>query len=242
MKKEAVKKLLRPCFLLMLLLLAAAQSPSVSVAPAAPSADEIQRAITNLGHERFAQRQAAQQELLKMADADHKAVLAACLPVYRQTSDPEVKMRLQEVMAAVVDKYLFRAPRGYLGVRLNRVHVRGGGQLIIAGTTVPPGAVWVSQVLEDTAAQKAGLQPNDFIIAVDDKPWDSGPDGFIEYVQSKRPGERLKLTVVRGAVTNNAEAVLGELPPAEAERIYTKENSEEFFQRWLAEQIEPKKP
>jgi len=207
----------------------------------ASPADDIQRAIGELGHERFAEREAAQQRLLKLAESDHKAVLAACVPVFRQTRDPEVRTRLKEVMATVVDKCLFRAPRGYLGVRLNRVHVRGG-QLVIAGTAVPPGAVWVSQVLEDTGAQKAGLQANDFIITVDDKRWETGPDGFIEYVQTKRPGEHLKLSIVRGTTTNAADAVLGELPATEAERIYTKENGDEFFRRWLAEQTEPGKP
>lgn len=207
----------------------------------AATVDDIQRAIGKLGHEQFAERETAQQQLLKLAESNHKAVLAACVPRYHQSEDPEVKMRLKELMATVVDKHLFRAPRGYLGVRLNRVHVRGG-QLVIAGTAVPPGAVWVSQVLDDTGAQKAGLQANDFIISVDGKQWENGPDGFIEYVQTKRPGEHLKLSIVRGTTTNATDAVLGELPATEAERIYTKENGEEFFRRWLAEQTESGKP
>lgn len=203
----------------------------------AATVEEVQRVISELGHERYAVREAAQQQLLKLADADHKAVLSAGVAVYRQTRDPEVKMRLKDAMAAIVDKHLFRAPRGYLGVRLNRVHIRGAGQFVVAGTVIPPGAVWVAQVLEDSGAQKAGLQNNDCIIAVDDKPCEEGPDGFIEYIQSKRPGEQVKLSVLRGATTNTLTAVLGELPAAETERLYTKERSEEFFQRWLSEQL-----
>jgi S1-C subfamily serine protease len=203
--------------------------------------DDIKRAIAELGHERFAEREAASQRLLKLAETDHKAVLAACVQPYRESRDPEVKTRLKELMAAVVDKYLFRAPRGYLGVRLNRVNVRGG-QLVVQGMIVPPGGVWVSQVLDDGGAQKAGMQPNDVIIAVDGKPCDSGPDGFIEYVQTKRPGEKLTLSVVRDAATNAVTAVLGELPDSEKERIYSKERGDEFFQRWLSEQTEVQKP
>ncbi|MCX7887152.1 MAG: PDZ domain-containing protein [Verrucomicrobiae bacterium] len=203
----------------------------------AATTDQIQHAITELGHQRFAVREAAQQRLLQLADTDHKAVLAACVTVYRQTRDPEVKLRLKEAMAAIVDKHLFRAPRGFLGVRLNRVLVRGAGQFIVAGTVIPPGAVWVAQVIEESPAQKAGLQNNDCIIAVDDKPCEEGPDAFIEYIQSKRPGEQVKLSVLRGNTTNTTTAVLGELPAAEAERLYTKERSEDFFQRWLTEQL-----
>jgi S1-C subfamily serine protease len=204
---------------------------------AALADDDIRTALANLGAEQFAAREMAQQRLLKFAESNHQAVLAACVPRYRQTQDPEVKTRLKEVMASVVDKHLFRAPRGYLGVRLNRVHIRGG-QLVVAGTTAPPGAAWVSQVMDDTPAQKAGMQANDFIIAVDGKPLENGSDGFIEYVQSRRPGARLKLSVLRGAATNAIDAVLGELPQAEAERIHTKERGDEFFERWLAEQMQ----
>jgi S1-C subfamily serine protease len=124
---------------------------------------------------------------------------------------------------------------------LNRVNVRGG-QLVVQGMIVPPGGVWISQVLDDGGAQKAGLQANDVVIALDGKPCDSGPDGFIEYVQTKRPGEKLKLSVVRDTATNAITAVLGELPDSEKERIYSKERGDEFFQRWLAEQTEPPKP
>ena len=205
------------------------------------AADDIRAVIGKLGADKFAEREAAQQQLLKLADTAHTNVLAACVSLYRQAQDPEVKTRLREIMETVVDKYLFRAPRGYLGVRLNRVNVRGG-QLVVQGMIVPPGGVWVSQVLDDGGAQKAGMQPNDVIIAVDGKPCDSGPDGFIEYVQTKRPGEKLTLSVVRDAATNAVTAVLGELPDSEKERIYSKERGDEFFQRWLSEQTEVQKP
>jgi len=200
-------------------------------------AEDIRKTIGNLGREQFAVREEAQQRLVKLAESDHKAVLAACVLIYRQTQDPEVKTRLKDVMETVVDRYLFCVPRGYLGVRLNCVNIKGG-QPVVQGTTAPPGAAWVSQVMDNTGAQKAWVQANDFIIGVEGSRWESGPDGFIEYVQSKRPGDHLKLSLLRGTATNAADAVLGELPQTEAERVYTKERSKEFFNRWLNEQTE----
>jgi C-terminal processing protease CtpA/Prc len=201
------------------------------------AADDIRAVIGKLGADKFAEREAAQQQLLKLADTAHTNVLAACVSLYRQAQDPEVKTRLREIMETVVDKYLFRAPRGYLGVRLNRVNVRGG-QLVVQGMIVPPGGVWISQVTADSPGAKAGLQPNDFIIGVDEKKWEGNVEKFIAAVQSKRPGEHLKLTVIRDNATNTADAVLGELPSELAEKIHTKERAAEFFERWLAERLD----
>jgi S1-C subfamily serine protease len=120
---------------------------------------------------------------------------------------------------------------------LNRVNVRGG-QLVVQGMIVPPGGVWISQVTADSPGAKAGLQPNDFIIGVDEKKWEGNVEKFIAAVQSKRPGEHLKLTVIRDNATNTADAVLGELPSELAEKIHTKERAAEFFERWLAERLD----
>lgn len=216
-------------------------SASFSHGAEEPPTKEIIRAISDLGHEQYAAREEANQRLLKLAATSHKTVLTECLRVYRQTNDPEVKSRLKDTMETVVDRYLFRTPKGYLGVTLNRVNVIGNGRLVIQDRVMPSGSVWVTRVMEDTGAQKAGLQPNDFIITVDGKQWESGPDGFIEYVQSKHPGERLKLSVLRETKTNTSEVVLGELPQAEHERLYTKERSQAFFERWLDEALKQQK-
>lgn len=205
---------------------------------AAPIATDILRALADLGHERYAVREGASERLMKLAESSHEAVLAECIQVYRQTKDFEVKERLKEVMAVVVDRYLYRAPRGYLGVMIQHVDVQGEGRLVIRDRVMPSGSVWVSQVTEETPAQKAGLQPNDFIIEVDGKPWKSGPSAFTKYVQSKHPGDRLNLSVLRGTSTNVVETLLGELPKSEVEKLFPKEGSQEFFKVWLKERLE----
>lgn len=212
-----------------------------AVSVAAPVAELAQR-IAELGHEKFAVREAAEQQLLKLAESNHPPILAECARVYRQTNDPEVRVRLVHVMEAIVDQHLFRAPRGFLGVQLQNVFVGGGGALIINGQTIPPGAAWVSRVLDDTGAQKAGLQANDVIVKVDTQKWETGPTGFTEYVQTKLPGDHLQLVVVRGTETNQVDAVLGELPQAEQERVYAEERRQAFFEQWCAQNLRPPPP
>jgi len=207
-----------------------------AVSVAAPVAELAQR-IAELGHEKFAVREAAEQQLLKLATSNHPPVLAECVRVYRQTTDPEVRVRLMHVMEAIVDQHLFRAPRGFLGVQLQNVFIGAGGALVINGQTIPPGAAWVSRVLDDTGAQKAGVQANDFIIGVDTQKWETGSSGFTEYVQAKRPGEHLKLVIVRGTETNKIDAMLGELPEAEQERVYAEDRRQAFFEKWCEQNL-----
>ena len=207
----------------------------MAVAAEQAAKTDILRAITNLGHERYAMREEASERLVKLAENNHKAVLAECIQVYQQTKDFEVKERLKDVVAVMVNRYLYHAPRGYLGVKMQGVDVQGAGRLVIQDRVMPSGSVWVSEVMEETPAQKSGLQPNDFIIEVDGKPWKSGSSEFSEYVQSKHPGDRLKLSVLRDKSTNTVEAVLGNLSKEELERLFPKEHSQEFFEAWLKE-------
>jgi C-terminal processing protease CtpA/Prc len=203
---------------------------------AAPLPD-LARPIKELGDEKYAVREAAETALVQLAATNHLAVLTECARNYRQTTDPEVRVRLFQVMETVVSEHLFRAPRAFLGIQMQNVFVGDGGALVINGRSMPPGAVWISRVVDESGAAKAGLQVNDFIIGVDTQKWTAGPTGFTEYVQSKRPGDTLKLVVIRGETTNNIEAVLGDLPPAEQDRVYAEDRRQTFFEHWCQKNL-----
>lgn len=89
------------------------------------------------------------------------------------------------------------------------------------------GAV-VSEVLEGSPAEKAGLKNRDIVLALDGKPLPQlKPDrvivGFIEReIERRAPGDALTLTVLRGTDRVELKAVLGEEPKLirEAERKY----------------------
>lgn len=89
------------------------------------------------------------------------------------------------------------------------------------------GAV-VSEVLEGSPAEKAGLKARDIVLALDGKPLPQlKPDrvvvSYIEReIERRAPGDRFALTVLRGMETLELQAVLGEEPKLmrEAERKY----------------------
>jgi serine protease Do len=89
-------------------------------------------------------------------------------------------------------------------------------------------AVVVSEVLEGSPAEKAGLKTRDIILAIEGKPLpELKPDrvvvNFIEReIERRKPGDTFGLTVLRGTERMEIKAVLGEEPKLirEAERKY----------------------
>ncbi len=91
----------------------------------------------------------------------------------------------------------------------------------------PSGAV-VSEILEGSPAEKAGLKDRDIIIALDGKPLPQfKPDRvLVTYIEReidrRRPGDTLSITVLRGTERVELKPVLGEEPKLlrEAQRKY----------------------
>lgn len=89
-------------------------------------------------------------------------------------------------------------------------------------------AAVVSEVLEDSPAEAAGLKPRDVIVAIDGQPLprfrpDRGVVGYVEREVAKRqPGDPLDVTVLRGAERVELHVKLGEEPKLmrEAPRKY----------------------
>ena len=89
-------------------------------------------------------------------------------------------------------------------------------------------AVVVSEVLEGSPAEKAGLKARDIVLEIDGKPLPGlKPDrvvaGYIEReIERRKPGDTFPLTVLRGTERIEVKAVLGEEPKLvrEAERKY----------------------
>ncbi len=71
-----------------------------------------------------------------------------------------------------------------------------------------PDGVRLSQVDKDGPAQKAGLQVDDVVTAIDDQPVTSAEE-LIVAVRTHRPGDRITLTYERGGQQSTAEVTLG---------------------------------
>lgn len=73
------------------------------------------------------------------------------------------------------------------------------------------GAVIVSEVLEDTPAAEAGLQPGDLIIAIDGDAVEE-IEAFVAEMQSRKPGDKVAFTIIREGEETEVEITLTEHP------------------------------
>ena len=99
--------------------------------------------------------------------------------------------------------------RGYLGVVIGRLPAPVRVQLPDA---IPrEQGLLVEQVMEDSPAAKAGLEPFDILLGYNDQKLFS-PEQFTRLVGSGSGGQTARLTIVRGGKVSTLDATLGEIP------------------------------
>lgn len=98
--------------------------------------------------------------------------------------------------------------------------------------------VRVTQVFPETAAEKAGLQVGDLILAVDDDKISASHPGdeevFASMIRQRTIGSAVSLTVRRGAETKKVRAELVQSPPLEREMKRYNDTNFEFAARDLS--------
>ena len=97
--------------------------------------------------------------------------------------------------------------RGYLGVTINRLPDPVRAQL---PDTIPQEqGLLVDQVMEDSPAEKAGLQPFDILLQYNDQKLFS-PEQLSRLVGSDTGRQPVKLTIVRGGKVSTLDVTIGE--------------------------------
>jgi S1-C subfamily serine protease len=100
-----------------------------------------------------------------------------------------------------------RIAHAYLGVSYAPLNPAVASQL---GVSVDQGAV-VTQVAPDSPAAEAGITRGDVITEVDGKEIE-GESDLSRFINEKDPGDKVTLTVVRGANTREVDVTLGTAP------------------------------
>ena len=193
--------------------------------------------IETLGHEEFKKRHAAQRKLLEWGKEDLQGSIEVLYGLYRQTDNPEVRLRSREVLKSLV---ILKQPlpgQGYLGIQMDT------GRWKDEDGMMHP-AVLITDVREGTAADLAQLRADDLITGVDGVLFDdlAPTRRLADYIKSKSPGDKIVLKVRRGKQGLELTASLrrrpsaldainqwGVLPVLPQET----EMDEDYFQEWL---------
>jgi serine protease Do len=100
-----------------------------------------------------------------------------------------------------------RVVRGWLGVEIKDVDEAVKLQFNLQDTS----GVLVNKVLKNSGAEKGGIKRGDVIVAINEDKIKNSRD-LSEIISSSDPGQKLKITVIRGGQKQDVEVILGEMP------------------------------
>ena len=197
--------------------------------------------LANLTSEEFRQREQAQTDLLAWARQHPEPAMDALFHHSREATDPEARERSLAVLRELVnDEYLTDGKgEGYLGIRMQDEIAN------LPGDPKPRAVIRVIQVIPDSAAQHAGLLPNDLIAGLGDLVWHEGAvsRSFSEQIRQLKPKSKVVLKVSRNGQLMDLEVSLGRRPfdtdpmfldgqPADPEAAERKAK-DAYFHSWL---------
>ena len=195
---------------------------------------ELDALLAKLSHTSYRVREAAMPELAAYGTNHLQATLRTLHALYNaRDTDPEIKGRGLEIMKGLVFSEIYNRPKGFLGINLMRSVVELPDKRV--GATI-----LVSSTLREGMAQKHGLATGDHIIALDDMAIGKNTSNahFISYVQSKRPGTKIKLIVLRELKQIELTIPLGQTPDYVLQRYYRQNiGFEDYFDAWIAKPL-----
>jgi predicted metalloprotease with PDZ domain len=147
------------------------------------------------------------KHLLFMEDTMYKKLLCAFVVALVFCGIVTRKANAVEEKKVIKIKYSDEGNGAWLGVQILDLDLKMKKDL---DSEAHYGAV-VDDVLDDTPAAKAGLEPGDVIVKVDDKIVRRADDLTLELAQRK-PDEKVTLDVIRGKETKTVTVTLGERP------------------------------
>ena len=156
-------------------------------------AADIDRLIADLGSPSYAARTEATDGLIEIG----APAFARLREAYRGTDDLEARLRMERIVfASYLDHHVY-SRHAFLGISLRAYTPRDGDDIELPRGTR---GVSITNVIADTAAQRAGLLRNDVIIAADGNPLRGTTDivtSFSQTIAARPPGAHMLLTIAR---------------------------------------------
>jgi hypothetical protein len=149
--------------------------------------------VDSLASEDFKQRAAAQRDLSQWALGRPDLGQDWLMREFTAAEEPEIRLRLREVLKTVVIAEHQKTGPGYVGITMQDV------QASVPGEEGLRGGVAVTRVVPDTPASRAGLRAGDVIVALDQLRWngDTAMTAFAEAIKRYKPGEVVQLEILR---------------------------------------------
>ncbi|MCX6874227.1 MAG: PDZ domain-containing protein [Verrucomicrobia bacterium] len=205
--------------------------------------------MEGLKSEQFAERAAAEAELLAWTRQRPEAAMEELYQQSRTAGEPEVRERCLSVLRDLLTDEYLRDGVGYMGILMNPMT-----ELVnIAGAAKPRFAIRILQVVPDSPAQKSGLLMGDLMLGVDAAVWqqDDTSEVVSKKIKSFKAGTQVSIKLFRNGNIVDVPLVLARRPAAadlqqlqfgpgmqispEAAAAAERAAKEEYFRRWLAE-------
>ena len=148
-----------------------------------------------LASENFREREEAQLQLTTWALSEPSRALELLFSEYEATAEPEAKLRLREPLRElVVADHQKNHGRGFVGVGMRELL-----NVAIPGDNLARTGVLVTEVKEKSPADRAGLKLGDVIVSLEGLRWvgTGAPEAFSTVVKKCKPGEKVKLEILR---------------------------------------------
>ncbi|MFZ2654129.1 MAG: PDZ domain-containing protein [Victivallales bacterium] len=193
----------------------------------APPDQQISSCIASLGSEEFKTREESQAKLQEIGKTQYDLVLKKSIDAYAGNKDPEVRLRLKNVLRTIVTEKNFRK-KGFIGISMSNSLV----VLKIGDATYNP--IEIVNVMPDLPADKNGFMTGDKILKVDDNAcsMNFNSNGVVEYISAKKPGTRVTFLLQSGDNTVTKEVEITERPDLPNEPS-AEQQKDDFFTKWF---------
>lgn len=138
--------------------------------------------------ESYEERQKAEQALIEwVGEKDAEDRFQHILERWCGSTEPEERFRLEKVLYHLKKDTILQSGEGFVGISMDTRNFEQRGVL-------------VTEVIEDTPAERVGLLARDLILQIDGQSiaGASPSENLMAIVKGKPPGTKIKLTVLRG--------------------------------------------